>query len=198
MLATLRSNGKYLVRARVLNTLNFGIPQNRPRVYIVGVLRTGYRWGKRSCGRARSAPRRLWQPFWSGGPPSGHLCAAPKRAPAWRQGRRARSLAETTPRPCWTSTAWRTIAPRGSTSPLLDAGALRGERLLDQQRGAGATWHADHQGAAPLAGLAGEPHRHREGCRCHGPAAPLGDRQCNVHECFGLCFAAHLKAIGHA
>ena len=40
MLATLRSNGKYLVRARVLNTLNFGIPQNRPHVYIVGVLRT--------------------------------------------------------------------------------------------------------------------------------------------------------------
>jgi site-specific DNA-cytosine methylase len=46
MLATLRSNGKYLVRARVLNTLNFGIPQNRPRVYIVGVLRTGMPVGR--------------------------------------------------------------------------------------------------------------------------------------------------------
>ena len=22
--------------------------------------------------------------------------------------------------------------------------------------------------------------------------------QCNVHECFGLCYAARLKAIGHA
>ena len=85
MLATLRSNGKYLVRARVLNTLNFGIPQNRPRVYIVGVLRTGI-----PVGQTFLWPRPLGPPpplatFWSGGPSGGQLCAAPKRAPVWRQ-----------------------------------------------------------------------------------------------------------------
>ena len=51
--------------------------------------------------------------------------------------------------------------------PCLTRTRCGGERLLNQQRGAGATRHADHQGAAPLAGLAGEPHRHREGCKCH-------------------------------
>jgi DNA-cytosine methyltransferase len=46
MLATLRCNGKYLVRWRQLNTADFGIPQNRPRLYIVGVLRAAMPAGK--------------------------------------------------------------------------------------------------------------------------------------------------------
>ena len=83
MLATLRSNGKYLVRARVLNTLNFGIPQNRPRVYIVGVLRTGMPVGTFLRPRPLGPPPPL--ATWSGGPSGGQLCAVPKRAPVWRQ-----------------------------------------------------------------------------------------------------------------
>ena len=40
MLATLRSDGKYLVTWRVMNTADYGIPQNRPRLYVVGMLRS--------------------------------------------------------------------------------------------------------------------------------------------------------------
>ena len=40
MLATLRSDGKYIITWRVLNTADYGIPQNRPRLYIIGLLRS--------------------------------------------------------------------------------------------------------------------------------------------------------------
>ena len=51
MLATLRSKGKYVVTWRVVNTADHGIPQNRPRLYIIGLLRSalpgnqaGFKW----------------------------------------------------------------------------------------------------------------------------------------------------------
>ena len=40
MLASLRSGNKYIVSWRVLNTADYGIPQNRPRIYIIGLLRS--------------------------------------------------------------------------------------------------------------------------------------------------------------
>ena len=40
MLASLRRSEEYVVTWRVINALNFGIPQNRPRVFIVGMLRS--------------------------------------------------------------------------------------------------------------------------------------------------------------
>ena len=40
MLASLRSGDKYIVSWRVLNTADYGIPQNRPRLYIIGLLRS--------------------------------------------------------------------------------------------------------------------------------------------------------------
>ena len=40
MLATLRSSGKYVVTWRVVNTADHGIPQNRLRLYIIGLLRS--------------------------------------------------------------------------------------------------------------------------------------------------------------
>ena len=40
MLASLRRSEEYFVTWRVINVLNFGIPQNRPRVFIVGLLRS--------------------------------------------------------------------------------------------------------------------------------------------------------------
>ena len=51
MIATLRQSGKYFVTWRVLNAMHFGIPQNRPRVFIVGLLRSagrpaGFGWPK--------------------------------------------------------------------------------------------------------------------------------------------------------
>jgi len=39
ILAALRKDGKYLVTWKVLNTRDFGLPQNRDRVYIVGLRR---------------------------------------------------------------------------------------------------------------------------------------------------------------
>ena len=38
MLASLRQSEEYFVTWRVLNAANYGIPQNRPRVFIVGLL----------------------------------------------------------------------------------------------------------------------------------------------------------------
>ncbi len=40
MIMKLRASGKYFVSWRVLNTRDFGIPQNRPRVFIAGLLRS--------------------------------------------------------------------------------------------------------------------------------------------------------------
>ena len=40
MLASLRRSEEYFVTWRVVNAVNFGIPQNRPRVFIVGLLRS--------------------------------------------------------------------------------------------------------------------------------------------------------------
>ena len=40
MLASLRSGDNYIVSWRVLNTADNGIPQNRPRLYIIGLLRS--------------------------------------------------------------------------------------------------------------------------------------------------------------
>ena len=40
MLASLRRSEEYFVTWRVINAVNFGIPQNRPRVFIVGLLRS--------------------------------------------------------------------------------------------------------------------------------------------------------------
>ena len=57
MLGTLRASGRYFVSWRKLNCLDFGLPQNRDRVYIVGVRRdvvpaaagstTGFPWPKK-------------------------------------------------------------------------------------------------------------------------------------------------------
>ena len=49
MLATLRQSGKYFITWRLLNAADFGIPQNRPRVFIMGFLRSamvspGFLW----------------------------------------------------------------------------------------------------------------------------------------------------------
>ena len=53
MLRTLRQSGCYFVTWRVLNASDFGLPQSRPRLYIVGLLRTelrsdfaGFPWPK--------------------------------------------------------------------------------------------------------------------------------------------------------
>ena len=43
MLCTLRQSGSYFVTWRVLNASHFGLPQSRPRLYIVGLLRTALR-----------------------------------------------------------------------------------------------------------------------------------------------------------
>ena len=43
MLRTLRQSGCYFVTWRVLNASHFGLPQSRPRLYIVGLLRTAVR-----------------------------------------------------------------------------------------------------------------------------------------------------------
>ncbi len=40
MLASLRRSEEYFVTWRVINAVNYGIPQNRPRVFIVGLLRS--------------------------------------------------------------------------------------------------------------------------------------------------------------
>ena len=40
MLASLRRSEEYFVTWRVINAVNFGLPQNRPRVFIVGLLRS--------------------------------------------------------------------------------------------------------------------------------------------------------------
>ncbi len=40
MLETLRQSGRYFVSWRILNACDFGIPQNRPRLFIVGMLRS--------------------------------------------------------------------------------------------------------------------------------------------------------------
>ena len=40
MLASLRRSEEYFATWRVINAVNFGIPQNRPRVFIVGLLRS--------------------------------------------------------------------------------------------------------------------------------------------------------------
>ena len=42
MLRTLRQSGCYFVTWRVLNASHFGLPQSRPRLYIVGLLRTAF------------------------------------------------------------------------------------------------------------------------------------------------------------
>ena len=56
MLRTLRGSGRYFVSWRKLNCLDFGLPQNRARIYIVGVRRdafgactgiTGFPWPKK-------------------------------------------------------------------------------------------------------------------------------------------------------
>ena len=56
MLGTLRASGRYFVSWRKLNCLDFGLPQNRARIYIVGVRRdafgactgtTGFPWPKK-------------------------------------------------------------------------------------------------------------------------------------------------------
>ena len=51
MIQTRKASGKYFVTWRVLNAMHFGIPQNRPRVLIVGLLRSagrpaGFGWPK--------------------------------------------------------------------------------------------------------------------------------------------------------
>ena len=51
MIDPLKRSGKYFVTWRVLNAMHFGIPQNRPRVFIVGLLRSagrpaGFGWPK--------------------------------------------------------------------------------------------------------------------------------------------------------
>ena len=43
MMHTLRQSGCYFVTWRVLNASHFGLPQTRPRLYIVGLLRTAVR-----------------------------------------------------------------------------------------------------------------------------------------------------------
>ena len=53
MLTALRAGGRYLVSWRVLNTADYGLPQNRPRVYIIGVLRSAV---------AAGAPCFKWPP----------------------------------------------------------------------------------------------------------------------------------------
>ena len=40
MLASLRSGDKYIASWRALHTADYGIPQNRPRLYIIGLLRS--------------------------------------------------------------------------------------------------------------------------------------------------------------
>ena len=57
MLSTLRSEGQYLVSWRVRNTADYGIPQIRPRLYIIGMRcsalpggKMGFKWPqKREC-----------------------------------------------------------------------------------------------------------------------------------------------------
>ena len=57
MLSTLRSEGQYIFSWRVLNTADYGIPQNRPRLYIIGMRcsalpggKMGFKWPqKREC-----------------------------------------------------------------------------------------------------------------------------------------------------
>ena len=79
MLRTLRQSGCYFVTWRVLNASHFGLPQSRPRLYIVGLLRTavrsdfaGFPWPKPKkvdplplrrflCGGG-GVLRRAWQP----------------------------------------------------------------------------------------------------------------------------------------
>ena len=46
MLAILRSDRKYVVTWRVINTADHGVPQNRPRLYIIGMLRSALPKGK--------------------------------------------------------------------------------------------------------------------------------------------------------
>jgi len=45
MLRSLRSDGHYHVTWRLVNTTDFGLPQNRPRIYIVGLHRAALRRG---------------------------------------------------------------------------------------------------------------------------------------------------------
>ena len=79
MLRALRQSGCYFVSWRILNASQFGLPQSRPRLYIVGLLRTavrsdfaGFPWPKPKvvdplplrrflCGGG-GVLRRTWQP----------------------------------------------------------------------------------------------------------------------------------------
>ncbi len=55
ILCTLRASGRYFVSWRVINRLDFGLPQSRPRIYIVGLRRdavdasagVGFHWPKK-------------------------------------------------------------------------------------------------------------------------------------------------------
>ena len=55
VLETLRASGRYFVSWRVINCLDFGLPQSRPRIYIVGLRRdavdasagAGFHWPKK-------------------------------------------------------------------------------------------------------------------------------------------------------
>eukprot|EP00974_Lingulodinium_polyedra_P108061 10460393-Lingulodinium_polyedra.AAC.1 len=40
MLNSLRASGQYFVTWRILNAVDVGIPQSRPRLFIVGLLRS--------------------------------------------------------------------------------------------------------------------------------------------------------------
>ena len=72
MLATLRASGRYFVTWRLLNCRDFGIPQSRPRLYIVGLRRdavaksagAGFPWPMKKTNMAPLPLRR----FLCGGP----------------------------------------------------------------------------------------------------------------------------------
>ena len=72
MLDTLRASGRYFITWRLLNCRDFGIPQSRPRVYIVGLRRdavaasagAGFPWPMKKRGLAPLPLRR----FLCGGP----------------------------------------------------------------------------------------------------------------------------------
>ena len=82
MLGTLRASGLYFVSWRSFNALDFGLPQNRPRIFIVGLLRTavsvqGFPWPK--PGRKKKTPLPLTM----------FLCGGALRTQELRPGTRA-------------------------------------------------------------------------------------------------------------
>ena len=56
MLAALRADALYAVTGRVVNTANFGLPQHRPRVYIIGLRRSALVGDTSSFNWPRPAP----------------------------------------------------------------------------------------------------------------------------------------------